>query len=38
MIADSNIRTLMLEANNPIEILKIMTDWEDKYLLMDDLE
>ena len=38
MVADSNIRTLMLEAANSTQISKIINDWEDQYSLMDDLE
>ena len=38
MIADSNIRTLILEANNATQISEIINNWEDEYLLMDDLE
>ena len=38
MIADSNIRTLILEANNATQISEIINNWEDRYLLMDDLE
>ena len=38
MIENSNIRTLMLEANNSTEISNIINNWEDQYLLMDDLE
>ena len=38
MIADSNIRTLILEANNPTQISEIINNWEDNYSLMDDLE
>ena len=38
MIENSNIRTLMLEANNSTEILSIINNWEDQYSLVDDLE
>ena len=38
MIENSNIRTLMLEADNSTEISNIINNWEDQYLLMDDLE
>ena len=38
MIENSNIRTLMLEADNSTEISNIINTWEDQYLLMDDLE
>ena len=38
MIKDPNIRTLMLEAKNSIEISHIINNWEDQYSLMDDLE
>ena len=32
MIADSNILTLMLEANNASKISSIINNWEDKYV------
>ena len=38
MILDSNIRTQMLESNNPNGIIEIITNWEDRDSLMDDLE
>ncbi len=38
MIVNSNIRTLMLEADNSTKISNIISNWEDQYLLMDDLE
>ena len=38
MIENSNIRTLMLEADNSTEISNIINNWENQYLLMDDLE
>ena len=38
MIADSTIRTSILEAENSTDILNIINDWEEKELLMDDLD
>ena len=38
MIADSSIRTRMLESNNSNGITKIINDWEEDDTLMDDLE
>ena len=38
IISDSNIRTLMLEANNSTQIKEIINNWEDNDSLMDDLD
>ena len=38
MIENSNIRTSMLEADNPTEISSIINNWETQYSLIDDLE
>ena len=38
MISDSSIRTSILEANSPTDIANIITDWEERELLMDDLD
>ena len=38
LISDSNIRTLLLEAENSTQIKNIILNWEDNDSLMDELE
>ena len=38
MISDSNIRTLMLESDSPLQISEIIKNWEADDLLMDELD